>query len=510
MEVILLGIDIGTSSCKVTAFSQNGQVVASKTVSYPTYYPAKSYAEQESADWWQAVCHGIQGLLEVGLNSKEIAGIGVAGQSWTCLPVNRDGEPLRRAMIWLDRRSDPQVTKLKARVEEDILIQLSGNPVDPAYITPKILWLQENEPEIYRQTYKFLQSNSYIVFKLTGEFTQEYSQGYGYHFFDITHGKWNEQLANELRISLDLIPSFCYCHEVVGLLTNQAAAETGLRPGIPVVAGGLDAACSSLGAGVIYPGQTQEQGGQAGGMSIAMEKARIHPKLILGYHVLPDCWLLQGGTVGGSGTLKWFMEQCCHLEASLAAKTGKSVFAIMDEEAAEIPPGSAGLIFLPYMFGERSPLWNSKARGVFFGLSYEKTRAHMIRALMEGVGFSLWHNLKTAEEIGVQAKELHSVGGASHSSVWTQIKADITGKVVKVPNSDQATTLGAAILAGVGTGVYRDFSEAVAQTVKMKKHYQPDPERHEKYQRCYNLYLEVYEKLKDCYETLEKLALDGE
>lgn len=510
MRAILLGIDIGTSSCKITAFDQTGQVLATQTESYPTYYPAKGYAEQDVSEWWRAVCRGIQGLLQQGLIPKEIVGIGVAGQSWTCLPVDRRGEPLRRAMIWLDRRAGQQVTMLKSRVGEDPLLQLSGNPVDPAYVTPKILWLQENEPETYEKAYKFLQSNSYIVYKLTDKFSQDYSQGYGYHFFDISRGNWNEQLAAELGVSLDLMPPLYHCHEIVGVLTTRAAAEIGLRPGIPVVSGGLDAACSTLGAGVIHPGQTQEQGGQAGGMSIAMTEAKIHPKLILGYHVLPDCWLLQGGTVGGAGTLKWFMEQFGHFEVSLAEKAGKNVFAIMDEEAAQIPPGSAGLIFLPYMFGERSPIWNSKARGVFFGLSFEKTRAHMIRALMEGVGFSLWHNLKTAEEISVQAKELHSVGGASNSSVWTQLKADITGKTIKVPFSDQATTLGAAILAGVGTGVYRNFSEAVAQTVKMKKTYQPDPGCHQRYQDYYQLYLEVYEKLKGCYETLEKFALDGE
>ena len=261
---------------------------------------------------------------------------------------------------------------MKEIAGEDRLIALNGNPVDAAYITPKILWIKQNEPEIYRKAYKFLQSNSFIVYKLTGEFSQDNSQGYGFHFFNISKGCWDERVAEELGISLDLMSPLFHCHQVVGTVTKKAADESGLVPGIPVVAGGLDAACCSLGAGVIHPGQTQEQGGQAGGMSILVDRPMIHPRLILGYHVIPDRWLLQGGTVGGGGALRWFNEQLGAFEQQQAGETGRSPYEIMDEEAEIIAPGCNGLIFLPYMAGERSPIWDSKARGVFFGLSYEK------------------------------------------------------------------------------------------------------------------------------------------
>lgn len=505
---LLLGIDIGTSGCKITAFDFEGHVIRSITETYQTFYPYPDWVEQDANEWWRAICRGIKQLIEIAaINPRHIVGIGVDGHGWTCLPIDKFGNPLRQAMIWLDRRSIKQVGDLKEKFGEKFLSELNGNPVDPAYVLPKILWLREEEPEIFKKTQFFLQSNSFIVYKLTGIASQDYSQSYGYHCFDIKKGAWDSTVAENINFSLDMIPSLCKCHENVGLVSKKAAMETGLISGIPVVAGGLDAACSTLGAGVINPGQTQEQGGQAGGMSILLDEPKMHPKLILGYHVLPDKWLLQGGTVGGGGTLKWFVNQLGGFEQALAIENGKNVFEIMSNEAAQIEPGSDGLIFLPYMLGERSPIWSSNARGVFFGLSYNKTRAHLIRSIMEGVGFSLLHNIKTAAEVNALVDELNSVGGSSNSHIWTQIKADITGKVINVPYSDHATSLGAAILAGVGNGVFQDFNEAVARTVRVQRRHIPNDEIHQLYQKYYRLYLDLYESLKGCYETLAKIEL---
>ncbi|NLX69836.1 MAG: FGGY-family carbohydrate kinase [Clostridiales bacterium] len=504
---LLLGIDLGTSGCKMTVFDFEGNVVATYTRAYRTYYLQTGYVEQDANEWWKVVCEGIRYMLQrYDIQPAQIAGIGIDGTSWACLPVDKEGNPLRRVMLWLDRRAEKQARRMKEIAGEDRLIALNGNPVDAAYITPKILWIKQNEPEIYRKAYKFLQSNSFIVYKLTGEFSQDNSQGYGFHFFNISKGCWDERVAEELGISLDLMSPLFHCHQVVGTVTKKAADESGLVPGIPVVAGGLDAACCSLGAGVIHPGQTQEQGGQAGGMSILVDRPMIHPRLILGYHVIPDRWLLQGGTVGGGGALRWFNEQLGAFEQQQAGETGRSPYEIMDEEAEIIAPGCNGLIFLPYMAGERSPIWDSKARGVFFGLSYEKTRAHMIRAVMEGVGFSLLHNLQTAEEAGAYVEGLNSVGGAANSRVWTQIKADITNKTIYVPFSDHATTLGAAILAGVGTGIYKNFDEAVKTTVRIQRVHFPNPKNHDIYMGYYKLYRELYEKLKDTFHSLYELA----
>lgn len=503
----LLGIDLGTSGCKMTVFDFEGNVIAANTRTYRTYYPQTGHVEQDANEWWEVVCEGIQYILQHNaVEPGQIAAIGVDGTSWACLPVDREGKPLRQVMLWLDRRADEQARWMKELAGEERLIALSGNPVDAAYITPKMLWIKQNEPEIYKKAYKFLQSNGFIVFKLTGEFSQDYSQGYGFSFFNISKGCWDEKVSDQLGISLDLMSPLFDCHQVVGTVTEKAARESGLVPGIPVVAGGLDAACCTLGAGVIHPGQTQEQGGQSGGMSILVDRPLINPRLILGYHVIPGRWLLQGGTVGGGGALRWFSEQLGTYEQQLARETGRNPYEIMDKEAEEIAPGSGGLIFLPYMAGERSPIWDSKARGVFFGLSYEKTRAHMIRAVMEGVGFALLHNLKTAEEAGAYVKDLNSVGGAANSRIWTQIKADITNKSINVPGADYATTLGAAILAGVGTGIYGSFDEAVKTTVQIRRVHSPAPDNHRIYMGYYQLYRELYENLKDSFSKLYKLA----
>lgn len=510
---LLLGIDLGTSACKIAVFDFEGRVIANHTSFYHTFYPYKGYVEQDAAEWWKAVCEGIQSILHKNnIIPDEIAGIGVDGTSWACLPVDREGNPLYRVMLWLDRRARLQAEQIKERLGEERLIALSGNPVDAAYIVPKMLWLKQNEPDVYRKTHKFLQSNAFIVYKLTGEFSQDYSQGYGFHFFDISKGCWNEKVAEELGICLELMAPLFYSHEVVGTVTRRAAEETGLIPGIPVVAGGLDAACCTLGAGVVKPGQAQEQGGQAGGMSIQIDRPVIHPKLILGYHVIPNQWLLQGGTVGGSGTLRWFVDQFWFSKYSDTNNECEknNIFEIMSQEASRIPPGSDGFIFLPYMAGERSPIWDTKARGVFFGLSYDKTRAHMVRAIMEGVGFSLLHNLKTAEEVGVYTTELKSVGGAANSLVWTQIKSDITGKIIYVPSSDYASALGAAILAGVGTGIYKSFEEAVKKTVNIRRIHKPDQRNYEIYKGYYELYLELYQNLKECFVKLDSIARNEE
>ena len=304
-------------------------------------------------------------------------------------------------------------------------------------------------------------------------------------------GCWDPDMCKSMGIPLDFLPDIVPCHQIIGTVSEKAAALTGLLPGIPVVAGGLDAACGTLGAGVIHPGETQEQGGQAGGMSICLDTYRADPRLILGYHVIPGHWLLQGGTTGGGGAMRWLEKEFADYERHLAAETGKSSLQQFNELAAPIPPGSDGLIFLPYMAGERSPIWDADAKGVFYGLDYHKTKGHMIRSLMEGVAFSLQHNLDTAALAGATADHLLAVGGSANSQLWTQIKSDITGKPISVPLADNATTLGAALLAGVGVGMYDSFHQAVTETVRITRCHRPNPENHKHYRKYYRTYLEL-------------------
>lgn len=490
MEKLLLGIDIGTSACKVAIFDRKGKAAAQSNQPYPIYYPHPGWAEQDPDEWWSAICCGIKEVLKLAqVEPGQIAGIGIDGQSWSAIPVDREGNCLAKTPIWMDTRARDICEEVTKRVGFDRIFQIAGNAFLPSYSTPKMLWFKEHEPEVYQRTYKFLQSNSYIGMKLTGVMSQDVSQGYGIHFFNNQTLTYDASLAEELGLSMDLVPDIYPCHGVIGEVTEKAARQTGLIPGIKVVAGGLDAACGTLGAGVYTKGQTQEQGGQAGGMSICLERAVAHPKLILGPHVVPERWLLQGGTVGGGGVLKWFQQELGAQES----------FTDLTELAEQIPSGSEGVIFLPYMSGERSPIWNPDAKGVFYGLGFDKTKGHMIRSVLEGVAYSLEHNLRTAKEAGVEVEELVAMGGASNSVLWTQIKADVTGKTIKVPTSDTATTLGACILAGVGVGMYSSFEEAVNETIVITREQKPDMNKHEQYKKSMELYLELYEDLKDTF-----------
>ncbi len=486
MGAYLLGIDIGTSACKVAIFEKSGAVVAQSNQPYQLYYPNPGWVEQDADEWWHAICDGIKDVLaKSGIAPADIAGIGIDGQSWSAIPVDREGNALARTPIWMDTRARDICDRVKADVGFERIFSVAGNDFLPSYTTPKMLWFKEQAPDIYKKTYKFMQSNSYIALKLTGVMSMDLSQGYGVHFFKMDDCTVDADLAKELGLSADQIPELYECHDIVGKVTAQAAALTGLAEGTPVVAGGLDAACGTLGAGVYLPGQTQEQGGQAGGMSICVDHALAHPKLILSPHVVPGMWLLQGGTVGGGGTLRWFKQEF----------GADSSFDGLTALAEPIAAGSDGVIFLPYMAGERSPIWNPDAKGVYYGLGFDKTKGHMVRATLEGVAYSLEHNLRVAAEAGAEVEELIAMGGASNSRLWTQIKADVTGKTIKVPTSDTATTLGAAILAGVGVGVYAGFEEAIDETIVITRVQEPDPAAHEQYQKYMQMYLDLSEAM---------------
>ena len=498
----LLGIDIGTSACKIALFSKDGKVEAAASGAYPVYYPRSGWAEQNPDEWWEAVCDTIWKVLDSsGIAPSEIAGVGIDGQSWSAIAIDKEGKVLTNTPIWMDTRAQSICDRVNQEIGAEKIFELCGNMLQPSYTTAKILWYKENLPDIYEKIDKILQSNSFIAYRLTGAITQDISQGYGLHCFNMRTGAWDMDMCERMGIPSSFLPEIVPCHQIIGTVTREAAEQTGLAPGTPVVAGGLDAACGTLGAGVVHAGETQEQGGQAGGMSICIEEYAADPRLILGYHVVPNQWLLQGGTTGGGGVMRWMEQEFGDYERSVAKEKGISSLNQFNELADQVSPGCDGVVFLPYMSGERSPIWDPDAKGVFYGLDFSKTKGHMIRAAMEGVAFSLKHNLDIAENLGVEVKELLAMGGSANSILWTQIKSDITGKPIAVPSSDTATTLGAAILAGVGTGVYKDFEDAVSQTVRVTRHHEPDMKNHEAYKDNYKIYLALYENLKELMKT---------
>jgi xylulokinase len=487
MADYLLGIDVGTSACKAAVFDRNGAVIASETGEYGIYYPQSGYVEQKPEEWCAAIYKAIRNIFAAGkVKPEDIKSIGIDGHSWSAVCIDKSGEILFDDPIWMDTRTFELCEEVKRSIGEKHIFDLCGNPFSPGYTTPKIMWFKKYFPGNFRQVYKVLQSNSYVIYKLTGRLSQDLSQCYGLHFWDMRKNAPDKSMAQTLGIDVDLIPEVYKCHDIIGGVTREAAELTGLFEGTPVAAGGVDSACGTLGAGVITDGETQEQGGQSGGMSICCDEYKAHEKLILCNHVVPDKYLLQGGTIGGGASFKWLRE---NFFADLK-------FDEMDKLAEQISAGSDGVIYLPYMSGERSPIWNPKAKGVFYGFDFAKNKAHFIRAVMEGVAYSLQHNLKTAEESGVAADILYSNGGSANSDVWMQIKSDVTNSQIAVPSSDTATTLGAALISGVAVGIYKDFPEAVKSAVTVKKTYQPNAENHAVYQKGYETYREIYENLK--------------
>lgn len=497
MSKLLLGIDIGTSSCKVALFDRTGQVLAHAGAEYPVYYPQAGWAEQDPCDWWDGVCRALGALWQrTEAVPADIAAVGVDGQSWAAVALDAAGNSLWRTPLWMDTRAQDICTREGQRVGAERLFAVSGNPLSPTYTTGKVLWMREQLPALWDKTAHVLQSNSYIVYRLTGALTQDVSQGYGWHCFDVRRLCWDGDMAERLGIPLRLLPPVVPCDRIVGHITHAAAHATGLAVGTPVVAGGLDAACGTLGAGVIEAGQTQEQGGQAGGMSICMDRVCADARLILGAHVVPDRWLLQGGTVGGGGVMRWLERELGAYEREQAASCGRSSLEQLGELAAAVAAGSDGLIFLPYMAGERTPLWDAQAKGVYYGLDFAKTRGHLIRAGMEGVAYSLRHNLDIAEQAGAQVGTLCATGGSANSHLWTQIKADITGKPIVVSSSDTATTWGAAMLAGVGAGVFDSYAQAVRESVRYTRRHEPCADTADVYAQGYRIYRALYPALK--------------
>lgn len=488
---MLLGLDVGTSSLKAALFAPDGRLIARAVREYPTRTPRRGWAEQDANDWRRAARACIRELLaRPNVAARDIAGIGVAGQSWAAVPVDAGGEPLCPSPMWMDTRAQAQCDEANARIGAGRVYDVGMNALNPSYTLPKLLWWNAHHPELLARADKVLQSNGFLVRWLTGRYTQDVSQGYGYACFDMRTLAWDDALRAAFGIDRRLLPDIVPCHQVAGHVTRGAAEETGLVPGTPVVAGGLDAACGTLGAGVIEPGQAQEQGGQAGGMSICLDAPRSDPRLILSAHVIPGRWLLQGGTVGG-GVLRWLRQAFAQAGGGPAP-----AFERMNELAASVPAGSEGLVLLPYLAGERSPVWDPDAVGVLFGLDYRKTGAHMIRAAMEGAAMALKHNLDVAREAGAPVTALHAVGGAARSGVWVQIKADATGHAIRVMPDTEHTALGAAMLAGLGVGVWENAAAAVRQCAGAGEEVAPDAANRAAYERAYQVYRGLYERLR--------------
>ncbi len=504
----LLGIDIGTSGTKTALFSESGELAASYTGEYPLYQPQNGYAEQEPEDWWQAVCDGIKAVLaQSGINPAEIAGIGLSGQMHGLVMLDEGGNVLRRSIIWCDQRTAKECEQMTAVAGLDRLMKITAAPAMTGFTASKLLWVRNNEPEIYEKCRHVLLPKDYIRFRLTGEFATEVSDASGMQLLDIENRCWSDELLTAFDIDRSLLARVYESPEITGEITAAAALKTGLKSGTPVVGGAGDNAAAAVGCAVVRDGRAFTTIGTSGVVfahSSKMSpdsKGRIHTFC----SAVPGEWHVMGVTQAAGLSLKWFRDNLCTDIIADAQSRGIDPYVIIDTLAAKSPAGANRLLWLPYLMGERTPHLDPYARGVFFGLSAMHTKADMLRAVMEGVTFSLCDCLDIFRENRINVGSMMACGGGGSSAFWRQMLADAFGCEVCTAVSSQGAALGAALLAGTGAGVFSDVREACDAVVGIKQRCSPDARNADIYGEYRKLYKQLYPALRESFSLLARM-----
>jgi len=506
-----LGIDVGTSALKTLLISDEGKVISSASVDYPLLTPRPNWAEQDPAIWWDAAVRAAKECLgrgkEVVGDSLVVEALGLSGQMHGSVFINGEGGVLRPAILWCDQRTEEQCGEINDKLGFNKLIGITGNRAVAGFTAPKILWLRRNEPEIYRQVEKVLLPKDYIRYKLTGEFATEVSDASGTLLFNVKERKWSEEMLDTLDIPRRWMPDCYESTKISGCLSKKGAIALGLPEGIPVVGGGGDQAAGAVGNGIVVPGAVSCVLGTSGVVFWHSEeplydtRGRLHAFC----HAVPGKWHLMGVTLSAGGSLKWFKDNLCPEEIEEARRKGVSAYQVIDEKAEAVDPGCEGLLFLPYLAGERTPYADASARGAFVGLSLRHSRAHMARSVMEGVSMSLKDCLELGRECGVEAHRLYLSGGGARSPLWRQIAADIWEKEINVVGANEGPAFGAAILAAVGVGVYQSVEDACNRMVATEFAGNPLPENLDLYRDIYQLFRPMYSSLKDFFMNNRKI-----
>lgn len=496
MDKLLLGIDIGTTAAKAVLFGVDGRVLSVGSVEYPVHHIRTGWVEQNPQDWWEAACIAIrQALASVPQAAQRIAGIAVSSQAPSVVALNRNGEPLRPAMIWMDRRAEAEAVQLDLHLGEGETYRITGNRPDAFYIAPKLLWLKNHEPQILRQTYKFVLATGYINYRLTGKFSLDNVHAALLQLRFYSRDAWSAELCELCGVGPSQFPEVRPGHHICGEVTPEAAEATGLRPGIPVMVGTVDGSAAAVEAGAVDLGTAAEMTGTSTVLLMPNDGSVSEPAFIAMPHAIPGVHLLLGAMVASGASMRWYRDQLGIAEKQAGAQFDIDPFDLLTQQAAKVGVGSQGVIFLPYMMGERAPIWHTSARGVFFGLSLATTRGALIRAILEGTAFALRHNVEVARAAGVHISEIRSVGGGTRNTLWNQIKADVLGIPVLLPETSVGAPFGDAILAGMGLGIYPDASGALREMVKIQTRYEPNPANHERYNDIYPIYRAIYENL---------------
>lgn len=462
MERYLLAHDLGTSGNKATLYTLEGAFVQSAVYHYPLVTGKNNVAEQNADDWWQAVCETTKTLL-TNIDPQKVAAVSFSGQMMGCLCVDRDGKPLRPSLIWADMRSTEEEQHLREQIDEYSFYQITGQRISSSYTLTKLMWIQKHEPEVYTRTEKVLNAKDYILYRLTGNFVTEPSDGSGTCLMDLTTHRWSDTLLSLGGIKEDKLPELIPSVERAGTVTREAALQCGLIEGTPVICGGGDGCCAAVGTGVVREGIANCCLGTSSWISTA-SRTPVMDEGMTGTnfaHIVPGYVMPCGSMQTGGGALSWAVGNLYGAIEGYDAPTKNEIYASVNREVAASPIGAKGLLFLPHLIGERSPRWNDKAKGCFIGLTLGHQRGDLLRAVMEGVGYNLDVILRTFRQSGNRMDELILVGGGARNPIWRQILSDILDLPVLVPNLlEEATSMGAAITAGVGIGAFDSFDVA--------------------------------------------------
>jgi xylulokinase len=504
----LLGIDVGTSGTKTVLFDEAGDTVASSVREYPLYQPNIGWAEQDPEDWWTATYSTInEVILKSGIDPASIKGVGLSGQMHGAVLLDKDYNVLRKAIIWCDQRSFVECDYITSTIGRGRLIEITANPALTGFTASKVMWVKNNEPQIFEKIKKILLPKDYIRFRLTGEFATEVSDASGMQFMDIPSRKWSGEVLDKLGIEQNWLGELYESQEVSGKVSNQASRLTGIKEGTPVVGGGGDQAAGAVGNGIVRPGVISSTIGTSGVVFAYSDKVSIDPmgRVHTFCHAVPDTWHIMGVTQGAGLSLKWFRDNFCVEEKRVAEMMGIDPYILMDQEAEKTEAGCSGLMFLPYMMGERTPHLDPDAKGVFFGLSAKHEKRDMIRAVMEGVVYSLRDCLEIIRGMGVDISEVRASGGGGKSRLWRQMQADIFGTEITTINSSEGPALGAAILAGVGAGVFDSVPQACDSIIRVKSRQASDSSLNKRYSAYYRLYTRLYRSLKHDFKELSHI-----
>ncbi|MDR0609332.1 MAG: xylulokinase [Planctomycetaceae bacterium] len=503
----ILAHDLGTSGNKATLFSDQGELIAHCIVSYPTNYFNRVWAEQDPNDWWKAVCESTQQLLNKSkIDSSQIAVVALSGQMMGSTCVDKHGNPLRPSIIYCDQRSEKEASDILSNISMENAYKIIGHRVAAVYSLPKLLWIRNNEPEIFQKTFKTICAKDYINFRLTNVLATDYSDASSTNAFDLCAKKWSQTILHAANIDESFFPDVFPSTHILGEITGEAAKATGLKVGTPVCCGGGDGTCATVGVGSVRPGITYLYLGSSGWIGLTTENPIFDTEMrtMTWAHCVPGYYHPTGSVQTAGAAYNWLKEQICTAESAEAKIRNENVYQLMNKFLLQSPPGANGLLFLPYLLGERSPHWNPNARGAFIGLTLASQRCDMIRSVMEGITYNFGIIVDIFRQ-HIPIDTITVIGGGAKGLVWLQMMADIFDVKIQRPNFlEEATSIGAAMIGGVGVGIFKDF-DVIERFLRIEETLEPHLENQKSYKKIRPLFDKAYQSLIGLFDELRKI-----